>query len=598
MLCWKGNFNKKHELVCEPEPALTVVIFGATGDLAKKKLYPALYQLMFGCPDAPLLPQSAHIVGYGRSHVELNEFIRKQCENVKGEQKDKFIARCSFFSGAYDQEKSYKKLGENLSILEAGCAANRLFFLSVPPTVFENICKNIKAGATAPHGWTRLLIEKPFGRDSVSFKALDATTSSAFAEDQLFRIDHYLGKEVVLNLFSLRFGNQFFEGMWNKHHIASVQIVFKEDLGTEGRGGYFDSSGIIRDIIQNHLMQVFLWLAMEPPKLLDRASIAHEKCKLLKAIHPVAMKDCFLGQFGPNAWTVNGVTHSEPGYLEDKTVPEGSKTATFAAVVLRVDNDRWCGVPFLFRAGKGLDERMAEVRMTFKPKDFNELVPGAAPNELVMRIQPDEAVYLKVMNKKPGWKQSSAAPVVLDMSYSKTFPNSYVADGYERMLLNAYNGDGSLFVGSEELTEAWRIFTPLLHEIDEAKTNPVIYPFGVRSPAGFDEFAARYGITMGDNWQEFLALHANKHNTLKEVFDRLDKNNDGRLDSVEIRELARHFYDGREPTEKQVATILQRLDGNGDGSLTFAELQEAVQQIASYCCERRDTNHTGMEDWD
>jgi len=195
-----------------------------------------------------------------------------------------------------------------------------------------------------------LLIEKPFGRDSRTFKELNAITSSSFREDELFRIDHYLGKEVVLNLVALRFGNQLFDHLWNRDNIAHVQIVFKEDLGTEGRGGYFDSSGIIRDIMQNHLLQVFLWAAMEPPASLSLASVQEEKVKLLKAIKPVTMQDCFLGQFGRNTWTVSGTEHVEPGYLDDKGVPANSKCPTYAAVVLKVDNDRWRDVPFLFRA--------------------------------------------------------------------------------------------------------------------------------------------------------------------------------------------------------------------------------------------------------
>mmetsp|Transcript_21552 Transcript_21552/g.41155 ORF Transcript_21552/g.41155 Transcript_21552/m.41155 type:complete len:603 (-) Transcript_21552:81-1889(-) len=568
------------------ELPLSIVILGATGDLARKKLYPALYQLMYGCPEAPLIPKSATITGYGRSPVDLAAFLEKQCANVKGEHKAEFLSKCLFFSGAYDQAESFQKLNEHLAASEGGGPANRLFFFSVPPSVFGDICKGVRAAACAPSGgWTRLLIEKPFGRDSRTFDELNAITSGSFAEDELFRIDHYLGKEVVLNLVALRFGNQIYEKLWDRNNIANVQIVFKEDLGTEGRGGYFDSSGIIRDIMQNHLLQVFLWAAMEPPASLNRASVQEEKVKLLKAIKPITMKDCFLGQFGPNTWSTCGMEHKEPGYLDDKGVPIDSKCPTYAAVVLKVDNDRWRDVPFLFRAGKGLDERMAEVRVTFKPQAFNQLVPGA-PNELVMRIQPDEAIYLKIMNKMPGWKVGDVTPAVLDMSYSTSFPGGYVADGYERMFLNAFNGDGSLFVGGGELTEAWRIFTPLLDDIDKSKPQPVIYPFGVRVPDGMDQFASRYGIIMGESWMEHLALQANSLSSLKKVFDSLDKNGDGRLDSTEVKALARQFYDGREPTDKDVAKIIARLDKNGDGSLTFEEVKVGVEAL-SRCCSSK-----------
>jgi len=563
---------------------MSIVIFGATGDLAKKKLYPAVYQLMFGCPGAPLVPQNANVVGYGRSPVALDDFLAKQCVNVKGGQKEKFLKQCSFFSGPYDSPDSYKGLHEHLLKLEGGGKANRLFFFSIPPQIFGDVVKCIHTSAKAPGGgWTRLILEKPFGRDSASFAELDACTSKLFTEDEIFRIDHYLGKEIVLNIQAMRFGNQIFESFWNKEQIRSVQIVFKEDLGTGGRGGYFDQSGIIRDIMQNHLLQVLIWLAMEPPAKYDRKSVAEQKVKVLKAIPPLKMKDTFLGQFGKNTWECSGgKVHQEPGYLDDETVPAGSRCPTYAGVVLEINNARWKGVPFLMRAGKGLDERMAEVRITFKPQSFNSIIPGDS-NELVLRIQPDEAVYFKYLNKVPGWDPKRAAPVVMDMSYTKSFPDIYVADAYERMFLNTAKGDGSLFVGSGELTEAWRIFTPLLHEIDAKRPEPVIYPFGARAPAGMDEFAAKYGITMAKSWEEFLVFNKSKFGDLRKVFDALDANGDGSLSPDEVKALARHFFDGREPTDQQVSRIMQRMDKDGNGRLTFHELEQGVEAMSRYC---------------
>merc|ERR1712176_1710246 len=211
----------------------------------------------------------------------------------------------------------------------------------------------------------------------------------------------------------------------------------------------------------------------------------------------MGMGECFLGQFGSGSRVEGGQVHHEPGYLEDETVPTGSKCATFAAVVLHVDNDRWEGVPFLMRAGKGLDERMAEVRVTFKKQTYNELVPGE-PNELVIRIQPDEGIYLRCTNKHPGWNQDGVSPVQLDMSYKRAFPGSYVAGAYERVFLNAARGDQSLFVGSNELTEAWRIFTPILDEIDQTQPQPIIYPFGSRTPPCFELFAKSHNILIED----------------------------------------------------------------------------------------------------
>ena len=479
---------------------LTLVIFGATGDLAKKKLFPALYKL---CLEGHL-PRDLNIVGYGRNPVDLPAFIQKQCVNVGDDAewpRTELFKRISFHAGGYDAPASYSVLDDELAVYEnshpSGKPGNRLFFLSVPPTVFGTVAEMISNACRAPTGgFTRLMIEKPFGRDSVTFEELNMLTAKHFHETQLFRIDHYLGKEVILNLPALRWANAMFEPMWSNRNIESVLITFKENIGTEGRGGYFDGFGIIRDILQNHLLQAFLFLAMEPPEDMSGPSIVASKVELLNAVKTLDLHDgsTFLGQY-----TACG---GQKGYLDDETVPADSKCPTFAATVLTVDNDRWRGVPFLLSAGKGLDERLCEFRIRFKPQAYNKRLMGAdASNELVMRVQPDEALYMIASAKTPGinaglGNRDTCTPVAMGLRYATQFGDGspfVPGDAYERMLLNACRGDQALSVSAAELTEAWRIFTPLLQAIDAEKPQPVLHPFGF-TPEGYVEWALRHGV--------------------------------------------------------------------------------------------------------
>ena len=302
-----------------------------------------------------------------------------------------------------------------------------------------------------------------------------------------------MGKEVILNISTLRWANQVFEPTWNREYIESVQIVFKEDIGLGGRGGYFDTFGIIRDMMQNQLLQIMLWIGMDPPEDMSAAKIREAKVELLRCIETLHFdaNDCFLGQFGPS--------EAHPGYLDDETVPKDSRCPTFASLLLQVNNTRWRGVPFLMTAGKGMDERVCEVRLRYKEQPHNELIAamndghGLPSNELVMRIGPGEALFMTTTSKVPGlkWKPKST---VMDMSYDKQFKGTYVGDAYERLLLNAALGDRSLFVSADELVEMWRIFTPLLHQIDEQNPEVALHPFGVL-PTGWAEWAAAKGVT-------------------------------------------------------------------------------------------------------
>ena len=433
---------------------LTVVIFGATGDLARKKLFPALYELML----QEHIPRWTSIVGCGRSPQDPDAFLAKQCVNVRDDPawpRDCFLrlVRYHCLEGGYADARSHARLAEEeVRRYEerhpTGPCGNRLFFLSVPPAVFGAVAEMVSAhGRAAAGGFTRLLIEKPFGRDSASFEELNSLTARHFDETQLYRIghylaralsrtrprhvrdvshriDHYLGKEILLNISSLRWANSLFEPLWSAEHIEAVQVTFKEDLGTQGRGGYFDGVGIVRDVIQNHLLQAreitrahpsspviardhprspdllqaLLFLTMEPPEDMSAAAILAAKVSLLKSVRTLDLRrgDAFLAQYGPSE------DGGRKGYLDDPTVDPRSRCPTFTACVLSIDSDRWRGVPFLLSAGKGLDERLCEVRVRFRPKPYNALLGVDSANELVMRVQPDEAIYVVAVAKTPG----------------------------------------------------------------------------------------------------------------------------------------------------------------------------------------------------
>jgi len=313
-----------------------------------------------------------------------------------------------------------------------------------------------------------LIIEKPFGHDLASAVVMSRQLGSLFTEDHLYRIDHYLGKEMVQNMIMFRFGNLFLEPLLNNRYVHSVHITFKEDFGTQGRGGYFDNYGIIRDVMQNHLMQVMSIIAMEPPIQVagDRSAnyIRDAKVNLLKTIGSPSINDVVLGQYTANS-------SGDAGYLDDPTVPAGSSTPTFAQVVLHVNTPRWDGVPFIMKAGKALNARKAEVRIQFKdaPAAAFMFDGQACPrNELVISLQPTEAVYLKINVKKPGLS-SEPFQTELDLSYKKRFPSTYNPDAYTRLVLEALRGNQSTFVRNDELEEAWRIFDPLLAAIDRAR---------------------------------------------------------------------------------------------------------------------------------
>lgn len=490
--------------------ALTIVILGASGDLAKKKTFPALFQLY--C--SGYLPPKINIVGYARSSIPdveawkrdtLSRYFNRL--NERGCHVDKFLKHISYVQGSYDNVEDYKKLHDTICKYENGFGGslpggNRLFYLALPPTAFVAACTGVRNGAMpqAAGGWVRVIIEKPFGRDTETSQQLSRSLEPLFNETQLFRIDHYLGKEMVQNIITTRFANRIFSSVWNAANIACVQITFKETIGTEGRGGYFDKFGIIRDVIQNHLTQILALIGMEKPRDLDPELIRDEKVALLRCINPPTKEDCVLGQYTASP------DGSIPGYLEDATVPPGSTCPTFAMVRLRINNDRWEGVPFILKAGKALDSKYVGIRIQFKD-EIRPYGDAAQRNELVIRAQPSEAMYVKITTKNPGLMEDLRAThqTELDLTYKSRY-NLHLPDAYESLINEAILGNSTNFVRKDELEAAWKIFTPLLHQIDQGVLKPSPYAAGSRGPKEADPFllANGYKHQTGYSWKNKL----------------------------------------------------------------------------------------------
>ncbi|MFC1498019.1 glucose-6-phosphate dehydrogenase [Verrucomicrobiota bacterium] len=467
---------------------LSIIVVGASGDLARKKIFPALFALY--CQD--YLPKNFNVFGFSRTEFSHEDFRAKitehlTCRYVPGEscagKMSEFLAHCHYSAGAYGSRESFLDLYELMRGKESSSAVNRMFYLAIPPSIFLDVAHSIAGAGLVNCGikepWSRVVIEKPFGKDRESSDVLTEEMAKVFSENQTYRIDHYLGKEVVQNLFVLRFANQVFEPIWNSNYIEKVCIDWRENIGVESRAGYFDEYGIIRDVVQNHLLQVLAMVAMERPKNTSAQCVRDEKVKALRCIKLLALGDVFLGQYA--AGELNGKSHV--GYLEEKNMPPDSITPTYAAAVLRINNSRWKDVPFVITAGKGLNTRLSEVKIHFKqmPNDiFDDTSDQIPDNQLVIRIQPDASINLKVINKKPGL-DFVLTESNLDLIYKSAF-ESEMPDAYECLLLDVIEGDKSLFIRSDELEAAWDIFTPVLHEIEKKSVKPELYPFGSDRP--------------------------------------------------------------------------------------------------------------------
>lgn len=474
----------------ETTVAHVFVTLGASGDLAKKKIYPTLWWLYRD----GLLPPKTHFIGYARSKLQMADIREKalpfmKVKNGEEEKLEAFFKVNQYISGEYNSQADFQKL--NQLIAKIG-SCNRIFYLALPPNIFEPATTQIKNVCMSQNDqWTRVIIEKPFGRDLETYLALRDHISNLFTEEQIYRIDHYLGKEMVQNFMVLRFGNSIFNPIWNRNSIASIVISFKEPIGTQGRGGYFDQSGIIRDVMQNHLLQLLSIVAMEKPPSTNAEDIRNEKVRVLKCVPPVNIKNVVLGQYTgkPGA---DG--EAALGYLDDPTVPKDSVTPTFAAAVMFVKNERWDGVPFILRCGKALNERKAEIRIQFRDVPGDIFQPGLVKrNELVFRVQPKEAVYMKVMTKVPGMA-FNCEETELDLTFEKRYEHAKFPDAYERLILDVFTGSQMNFVRSDELYEAWRIFTPLLKSIENERPTIVPYEFGSRGPSQYDQLTASFNF--------------------------------------------------------------------------------------------------------
>jgi glucose-6-phosphate 1-dehydrogenase len=487
-----------------PEPTI-IVIFGASGDLTKRKLLPALFHL----EQHGLLPEEFAIVGVARRPLggEFAADMRAGILEFGGATEsdpylEDFVKKIRYFAMNFDDAAGYDGLKAELDKIakELGIGGNRLFYLATAPEYFTEIIENLgaKGFAKPEKGVVRAVIEKPFGHDLESAKALNHDVNAVFAERQVFRIDHYLGKETVQNILVFRFANGIFEPVWNRNYIEHVQITAAETLGVEGRGPFYEKAGALRDVVQNHVMELLSFVAMEPPMSFESQSVRLEKLKVWQAIPAIPITNAVRGQYGAGEIGTSEVI----GYRSEERVDPNSGTETYAAVKLEIDNWRWAGVPFYVRAGKRMAKRATEISVQFKQPPmmiFNRGAEGNCgeiqPNVITMRIQPDEGISLRFGAKVPSTQSMSVCPVTMDFNYEAAFGKSS-ANGYERLLLDAMLGDQTLFAHRDGVETTWGLYTPILEAWADKKPQGFPnYAAGSWGPECADELLERDGHT-------------------------------------------------------------------------------------------------------
>jgi glucose-6-phosphate 1-dehydrogenase len=481
---------------------ITILIFGASGDLTHRKLIPAIYNLF----RKGRLPDNFNVIGMSRTAFSHDDFRKRGQDGVKEFATDtyrddvweKFAPHVWYHPGNSEKPEDYQTLDQFAGTLEKG-PANRLFYMSVAPSLYEPIIDNLQHLNQQHHdgGWRRFVIEKPFGTDYATARALNERIHNVFNEDQVFRIDHYLGKETSQNILFFRFANAIFEPIWNYKYVDHIQVTVAENVDVGTRAGYYEQSGVVRDMIQNHLLQLLALTTMEPPSSFNADSLRNEKVKVLTSIQPIKLDDAVHARY--------------EGYETTPDVAPNSKTPTYAALKLYIDNWRWHGVPIYLRSGKALKTKLSEVNVHFQlPPHLMFSFPEGktlSPNVISIRIQPDEGIHLKFEAKIPGTVQDTR-PVEMEFKYSDYFGKGALPDAYERLILDAIHGDAALFTRNDEIETAWKLIDPILKawEAPDAPTMPT-YPRGSWGPKESDALLARDGRRWGHDYD----LHEGAH---------------------------------------------------------------------------------------